>query len=346
MSRVRVAIVGAGGIANRHAYALRANERAELTAVIDADRAKSEDFAARWGGTVYDSLSGCLGEVDAVYVLTPPTVRKGYALEALSAGKHLFCEKPLASTSDDALEITRAAERANVVSVMGLNMRYRTGFDLVRRTVHDGKLGHPYHFWRQRFGSGPGATGTIKAKNWRTDPAFVVGMTVESFSHDADLLRWIMRDEVQSVSAVVYGTVAALPEFDNNAYALFRTKQGASATITASWSSRIGFNDCGVLGETGTAFVSGTAPGNNGIWCSREFHIRTDEDEHELVEMIHDDLDDASYVREAEDFVSAIIDGTEPRTSIRDGFETLRISEAVLESSRTNATVTIEQTPS
>jgi 1,5-anhydro-D-fructose reductase (1,5-anhydro-D-mannitol-forming) len=218
-------------------------------------------------------------------------------------------------------------------------MRYRTGFERLRAAVRDGRLGKPYHFWRQRFGSGPGATGQITERNWRTDPSFVVGMTVESFSHDADLLRWIMDDDVESVSAIVYGTVKDLPAFDNNAYALFRMKSGASATITASWSSRISFNDCGVLGESGTAFVSGSAPGNNGIWCSREYHEKTDNDAYERVDMIHDDLDETSYIRETNDFAEAIRTRMPPRAGIADGYKTLVISSAVLESARTGAPV-------
>ncbi len=342
MDKVRVALVGSGAIAHRHGYALKQNEFAELTAVVDVNRDNASAFAAKWGGSVYDSLDDCLGEVDAVYVLTPPSVRPDYALAALSSGKHLLCEKPLAASEADARRIATAADEAGTVAVMGLNMRHRRGFDRLRHAVHQGKLGRPYHFWRQRFGSGPGATGTITSKNWRTDPQYVVGMTVESFSHDADLLRWIMQDEIVSVSSIVYGTVPDMPTFDNNAYVLFRLKSGGSATITASWSSRISFNDCGVLGESGTAFLYGSALGNNGIWCSREFHIKTDDDEFETIEMIQDDLDEASYVNETDDFVSAIREGTTPRTTIWDGYETLRVSAAVLESSRIGAPVTLE----
>ncbi|MEM6459973.1 MAG: hypothetical protein AAF710_11355 [Planctomycetota bacterium] len=105
-----------------------------------------------------------------------------------------------------------------------------------------------------------------------------------------------------------YGTVGELPAFDNNAHAVFSTRRGGSAVITPRWSSRIGVNLCGVIGETGTAFLSGTAPGNNGSWCSHELHLKADGDAYETVEMLHDNLDDTPHVREAEDFVSAILD--------------------------------------
>ncbi|MGJ3241754.1 MAG: Gfo/Idh/MocA family protein [Opitutales bacterium] len=336
---LRVAVVGSGEIAEQHGRALQANPRAKVSAVVDVSEANATRFAARWGGRSYPTLEACLETVDAVYILTPPSVRTGYTLAAIAAGKHVFCEKPLAGTEADARKILSAAAASPVVSMMGLNMRYRTGFGRLREAVKAGELGRPRHFWRQRFGTGPGASGKITDNNWRTDPAFAVGMTVESFSHDADLLRWILEDEVVWVSAIVYGTVPDLPAFDNNAYVLFRTAGGVSATITASWTSWISCNECGILGETGTAFLSGSAPGNNGIWCSREYHVRTDRDAYERVEMIHDDLDGTSYVRETEDFINAILDGTSPLTGIRDGYETMRISNAVLESARTGLPV-------
>ena len=134
-------------------------------------------------------------------------------------------------------------------------------------------------------------------------------MTVESLSHDIDLLRWIMADEVAAVSGATFSTATDLEGFDNNAHVLLRLQSGASAVINASWSSRIGFNSRGVLGTRGTAFVSGSALGNNGIWCSREFHRKTDDDEFEFVEMLQDDLDDQSYRRQTDDFIESIATG-------------------------------------
>lgn len=341
MSEVRVAIVGSGGIADRHGHAIQENANAELVAVIDVNPDASERFCARWGGQPFGRLQDCIDRVDAVYVLTPPSFRKEIALEALKANKHLFCEKPLASTEEDALAIKQAADNADVVSMMGLNMRFRTGFSRLHKTVSAGLLGTPYHFWRSRRSAGPGVDGRKFGDNWRTNPSLIVGMTVESFSHEADLLRWMMNDEVETVSALTHGTISELPNFDNNAHVLLKMREGATAIITASWTSRIGFNDCGILGDQGTAFISGTALGNNGAWCSQQFHIKTDKDDHERIDMIHDDLDDASYDRETDDFINAILTGSEPLTGIRDGYETMRISSAVLRAAKTNSVVGI-----
>ncbi len=341
MAAVRVAVVGTGGIARQHGIALKANPDVEIVGAIDVVREKREAFAAQWGGKPYERLSECLAKVDAVYVLTPPGFRRQYAVEAMSAGKHVFCEKPLAITKEDGEAIVEMARRKGVVAMTGFNHRYRKGYTRLHDIAAAGTLGKPYHFWCQRYGMGAGATGAIKGQNWRTDQATLCGMTVESLSHDVDLMRWIMGDEVVSVCGITYSTAKNLQGFDNNSHVLMRLRSGASAVIDASWSSRIGFNNRGVLGEKGTAFVSGTDIGNNGIWCSREFHVKTDDQEYETVEMLQDDLDEQSYLRETEDFVKAILTGSKPLVSVMDGYETLRVSHAILESAKRNSIVEI-----
>ena len=336
---IRVVVVGAGGIARRHGEAIVGNENAEIVGAIDVDRARAEVYAATYGGRPYGTLSECLDGADAVYILTPPSFRRQYAVEAMQAGKHVFCEKPLAIAPKDGKAICEVAEKTGVVAMTGFNQRYRRGYRRLKSAVASGQVGRPYHFWSHRFGMGAGGDGQIKGTNWRTDKELCCGMTVESLSHDIDLMRWILEDEVASVAGSVYSTVRELPNFDNNAHVLIEMQEGASAIINASWSSRIGINSRGVLGEKGTAFVSGTDVGNNGIWCSTEFHIKTDEDEYERVEMLHDNLDARSYGAETDDFIEAIVTGRKPLTSVRDGYETLRISQAVLDSSRTGEVV-------
>lgn len=342
MAHVRVAVVGTGGIARQHGLALAENIDAEIVAAVDIDRERREQFAARWGGKPFDRLDPALKRCDAVYVLTPPGFRREYAVQAIAAGKHVFCEKPLSITVDDGAAIVEAAERQDVVAVTGFNQRYRTGYRRLHDTARGGSLGTLHHFWCQRFGMGAGALGTVRGSNWRTAPATLCGMTVESLSHDIDLVRWIMADEVAAVSGVTSSTATELDGLDNNAHVLLRLRSGASAVINASWSSRIGFNSRGVLGTRGTAFVSGTALGNNGIWCSREFHRKTDHDEFEIVEMLQDDLDDQSYRRQTDDFIESIATGRRNPASVADGHKALQVSQAILQSAQSGETVRLD----
>ena len=157
MAQIKVAVVGTGGIARQHGLALAENANAEIVAAVDIDRARREQFAARWGGEPFDRLAPALGRCDAVYVLTPPGFRREYAVQAMDAGKHLFCEKPLAISVDDGAAIVAAAESRDVVAVTGFNQRYRTGYRRLHDTARGGSLGRLHHFWCQRFGMGAGA---------------------------------------------------------------------------------------------------------------------------------------------------------------------------------------------
>ena len=338
---VRVVVIGTGGIARRHGEALSGHENVDLVGAMDTDRSKAEAYAEKFGGRVYAALKECLDEVDAVYILTPPSFRRQYAEAAVEAGKHVFCEKPLAIAPEDGKAIAEAAQKNGVIAVTGFNQRFRPGYRKLKETVASGELGRPYHFWSHRFGMGAGGDGQVKRTNWRTNRDLCCGMTVESLSHDIDLMRWILDDEVALVTGHVHSTVADLPDFDNNSQVLLQMKGGASAMVNASWSSRIGINSRGVLGEKGTAFVDGTDVGNNGIWCSTRFHIKTDQDEYERVEMLHDNLDVRSYQAETDDFIDAIVTGRAPLVNAWDGYETLKVSSAILESSEKGETVNL-----
>ena len=328
---VRIAIVGTGGIARRHVKALLELSDAKIVAMIDLERAKAQEAAACCGAEVYDGLGDCLDEVDAVYILTPPFSHRTLALEAIEAGKHVFCEKPLSISLDDAEAIVAAAASTRVKFMVGFNHRFREGFSRLKSIAESGELGKIMHFWSHRIG--PGASG--KVYNWRTDPEQVCGMSVESLSHDIDIMRWIA-GEAKDVRANVFASLPHLPQFDNNANVVLTLKQGGTGLIHASWASRLGFNSRGVIGTKGTAYISGP-----GLWSMTELHRQTEDMDHEAVEIINDYFDDTSYLNENRHFVECIETDQQPSASARDGLETLRISHAILESHSSSTVVVL-----
>lgn len=325
---VRIGILGAGGIARRHLEALAAIESAEAAAVFDIDPARAAAAAQSHGATATESVDECIAAADAVLILTPPASHRELALAAVRAGKHVLCEKPLAAELADAREMVRAAREAGVLLMTAFNMRFRRGFVKLSETVRSGTLGEPISFWCQRLGIGVGA-----GPNWRTDPQQLCGMSIESLSHDIDLIRWVLGD-VADVRASVFNSRADLPGFDDNASVLCTMAGGASAMIHASWSSQVGTNARGVVGTEGTAVVSG-----RGLWQLAEFRWKTAEMPHERVELIDDELDGASYLAEDRHFIECVENGTEPEVTGADGLAALEVSHAILASHRTGTTV-------
>ncbi|HUQ22324.1 MAG TPA: Gfo/Idh/MocA family oxidoreductase [Gaiellaceae bacterium] len=113
---MRLALVGAGNIADRYAAAIVGAEGLELAGVTDRLPARAEAIAAAFGGTVYPSLASLLADeaVDTVVNLTAPQAHFEVTAAALDAGKHVHSEKPLALTHDDARELVARAEKNGV----------------------------------------------------------------------------------------------------------------------------------------------------------------------------------------------------------------------------------------
>src|SRR5882672_4733507 len=130
--KVRYAVVGAGNIAQvavLPAFA-HAKENSELVALISGDGEKRRALRERYNLTLdggYDELESILerGRIDAVYIATPNTLHKEYALRAASAGVHVLCEKPLAPTVRDCAVMARTCQE-NAVKLMAA---YRLHFE-------------------------------------------------------------------------------------------------------------------------------------------------------------------------------------------------------------------------
>jgi myo-inositol 2-dehydrogenase/D-chiro-inositol 1-dehydrogenase len=325
---VRIGIVGAGGIAQRHVEGLVALERAKITAVVDVRVERAAQLAQKAGATPYQTVADCLDQVDLVYVLTPPSLHRSLVVAAMEAGKHVVVEKPLASTLEDGEAMVAAARRNGVKLMTAFNMRFRLGFRRLKETLESGQLGKPIHMWSQRLGIGVGA-----GENWRTTPGLLCGMSVESLSHDIDLIHWLLGDIVQ-VAAQVRESRTDLPGFDDNASIVFGLANGAMATLHASWSSHIPYNTRGIVGERGTAMLTG-----RGLWDLTEFHLKTSEMEYEQIDMLNDRLDVNSYREEGRHFVECVADDKMPAITGEDGLRALRVSHAILASQQSGQTI-------
>ena len=118
---IRLAIIGAGSMAGEHAKHFSRIEGVEVVAVCDMELAKARDFAGRFGiADAYDDLEAMLAreDIQAVSNVTPDGVHKRTSLAAITAGKHILCEKPLATNADDAHEMAQAAQAAKVINMV------------------------------------------------------------------------------------------------------------------------------------------------------------------------------------------------------------------------------------
>ena len=325
---VNIAIVGAGWVSTNHIKSIMQFDDAKIIAVIDVNRENAERQAALCGAAALGKLSECLDRADMVWVLTPPSTHRAIAVEAIQAGKHVVVEKPITATVEDAEIMVAEARKHKVKLMSAFCCRFRTGFMRLKEFVESGKIGNPTTYWCQRHG-----LRVDPANKWSTDPMLMTGMSIQSLSHDIDMMRWIA-GEVMDVNAIVQESRPKLPGFDDNCNAIFRLASGASANFQSSWSSHSSFNTRGMLGTRGTAYVGG-----NDLWGLDFFRYKTDDMEYEVTEFIHDPHDIRSFTREDRYFIDCVEKNIEPEVAGEDGLAALKISYGILESSRTGKTV-------
>ena len=142
---VRVAVIGAGGIAQvAHLPVLRKLPGVEIAAICDNDLSKAQALASRFEvRNTYDDIEEVLkyAEADAVVLCTPNHLHEIHAVAALSAGVHVLCERPLALNTEGVEVVLQAAERYGKRIMVGMNHRFRTDVQAVRNFVNGGELG-------------------------------------------------------------------------------------------------------------------------------------------------------------------------------------------------------------
>ncbi|HEX2033841.1 MAG TPA: Gfo/Idh/MocA family oxidoreductase [Chloroflexota bacterium] len=144
---IKTAVVGLGGIGRNHLRTYKAHPQAEVVAVCDVDRARADAVAAEFGVKAYYDLDELLGSesVDMVSVATAGVENGSHhyqpTMQALAAGKHVMCEKPLSNNLAEAKEMVAEAKRRNLCLAVDLNHRFTPATRLAKEKITSGELG-------------------------------------------------------------------------------------------------------------------------------------------------------------------------------------------------------------
>ena len=151
MSRLRIGIIGCGGIANgKHLPSLKALNRADIVAFCDLIPERAEKAAKEYGtpdAKVYTDYHELLKDesIDVCYVLTPNRSHADISIDALHAGKHVMCEKPMAKTAADARRMVEAAKETGKKLTIGYQHRQKAESQYVKACIDRGDLGEIYY---------------------------------------------------------------------------------------------------------------------------------------------------------------------------------------------------------
>jgi predicted dehydrogenase len=209
---ITVAVLGAGFMGSAHTANYKALDgRVRVKAVVS----RSLDRAARLAETVEAEATTDLeavlndDDVDAVDICVPTPAHRDVAERALRAGKHVFLEKPIALTLDDADAIVRAAEGSGRLFMVGLVLRFWPEYVELQRRVSAGDLGKVNAVSTQRLS--PPADWA----DWLGDPAQSGGTAVDLLIHDFDQMNWLLGSPISVFAREpAPGHVQALVDFD------------------------------------------------------------------------------------------------------------------------------------
>jgi myo-inositol 2-dehydrogenase/D-chiro-inositol 1-dehydrogenase len=237
---LHVGIIGAGRIGRVHAETLAFRlPEAEIVAVTDANREAAAQLAARCNIPVVAASSTELladPRIDAVLICSPTPTHANLIVAAARAGKHIFCEKPIAfslAQIDAALEAVKAV---GVQLQIGFNRRFDANFARVRQAVAGGEIGTPHLLH-------------IVSRDPAPPPAQYVaqsgGIFLDMTIHDFDMARFLMGEEVEEIYTAggcrIDPAIGAAGDLDT-ALIVLRFQSGAIATIDNSRKAVYGYD--------------------------------------------------------------------------------------------------------
>jgi len=321
--KLKVGIIGAGYIGGVHALILARDERVQLAAIYDVDRERAERLARTSDAHVAASSSEVIERCDAVYITAPNTQHVSLALATLDAGKHVFCEKPLAINIQDAESVFTKANKTKSVFQVGHNRRFAPVYATLKQLLTEKHVAHSAHVKMNR--------GELLNPVWTGDPSVTGGFLYETPIHIFDMMRFLF-GEVESLHAI--GSQHEYREIDDFSV-LLKFTSGFHATLatTADASWLFPFERVEVFCHHAT-FVTREM---ESLVCSTnlEGHFT----EQSMQQLPRDEK--WGYLQEDRAFVDAIVNNTPPLVTVLDGLMSVELVNAVYESVRTNTTVSI-----
>lgn len=247
---VKVGIIGCGKIAQRrHVPEYASNIHAKIIGYFDARKEAAEALAAQYGGKVYDSIDDMLSdpEVEAVSVCTSNNTHAEVSIQAMRAGKHVLCEKPMARTVEECEEMLRVAKEMNCFLMIGQNQRFNTGHVRAKELIEQGIIGRPLSFKTsfchggpERWLAGPDSDDMPK-DIWFFDKKIAgLGVMADLGIHKIDLMQYLLGQKIKEVTAKVLtldkkDSSGNLIELEDNAICIFKMENGVIGTMNASW---------------------------------------------------------------------------------------------------------------
>ena len=324
---IRVGVIGAGGIGTDHARKLATGiSGATVTGVTDVDRSRAEHLAeAIEGATIFADGFDLIGsdDVDAVLIASIGETHAAFTLACIAAGKPVLCEKPLAPTTPECVEILEAeVAHGKRLVMVGFMRRFDPGYRAVRAARLDGRIGAP-----------------LMLHNIHRNPvvpdSFTSFMTItDAIIHEFDVTRWLLDEEITSIQVIPPArSPKAAAHLQDPQFAAMQTESGVLSTVSFFANCTYGYDvRCELTGSEGVASLIN--PGTSSTFLGEadatpipsSWKVRFG----------------ATYHAEIQEWISGLLRGETIGPSAWDGYAATRVAEAGVEAVRRGERVAVE----
>ncbi|MHC4166835.1 MAG: Gfo/Idh/MocA family protein [Planctomycetota bacterium] len=360
MEKLKYGVIGcAGQMGMAHLLFLNnvIADKVSVVALCDTDAEQAKSCADLFSSDIqifedYRKLLE-IDEIDAVVISTPNHSHRQIAVDAFAAGKHVFCEKPLATTLEDCDEIIAAADRSGRFLQVGLVYRYSPLYRKMKQLVESGEIGPVHMMWcKELLGSFYG--------QWRFKKALSGGAIVEKNCHHFDIFNWMIGAHPRKVCAfggqnvikpghTVEITIMETGEKNivtdseviDNAFVIVEYENGARAELTLCFFSPFGNDlEIGAVGEKGK-LESWVKQHRIHLWKNaEEGRMEVIEPESDVTQ--YGVFHSGAYLQHV-DFADCILNGSPPFCSGEIGRESIVIALAAEKSIREERVVYIDE---
>lgn len=332
--KVRVALVGCGGVVKKIRRSYLGIEGAQVTAIVDTDLHEADEAAQELGATrASTELAAALeSDVDAVAISTPNFLHAQQVCMALEAGKHVLVQKPMTRTTEEADAILAAWRRSGKQLGVYMNLLEHPLFHDLRKLIGDGYLGDVALF-SARLAHRGGLSWGGADKNWRASRnATGGGSFIQLGVHYQHLMRWLLGQNVVRCQAMTTNFACKHLEGDDLALVQYQLSGGSLGEIQTSWCCKE--EHVSVLGTKGSFHYrdneivefSSTA----GEFHGECLHLRGDGSEEHFASVLPPAWDDgANPHNQHRSFIEAIQSGVPCEVAGEEGREDVRLVEQI-----------------
>lgn len=362
MRKVKIGVIGCGGIANqKHFPALKANsDLNEIVAFCDIQIERAEKAAKEFGvpgAQVTADYRELLAnpEVEVVHVCTPNVAHSAITIDAFGAGKNVYCEKPMSHSPEEAEKMVEAWKQSGKKFTVGYQNRFRPEVQNLHAACEKGDLGEIYY----------GKAHAVRRRGVPTWGVFMDkaqqggGPLIDIGTHALDITLWCMNNyDIDSVSGSVFYKLGSLPqategnlfgpwdpktyEVEDSAMGFIKMKNGATINLEASWALNIlesreaSTTLCGT--EAGAEIHSGMSYGKNELIYNRGRNGQ-------LMEEKLSPVGGVAYfgggggeegVIDCRQWLEAVLNDTEPLVKPEEALAVTKILDAIYRSAKEN----------